>query len=71
VYFDTDTGSLDKGPEDRAGTLNALKQMVSLLASLVISADDQLAGSPAHQHILRPVTGEARVRTCLKWMRTS
>jgi vacuolar protein sorting-associated protein 13A/C len=29
VYFDTDTGSLDKGPEDRAGTINALKQMVS------------------------------------------
>lgn len=47
VYFDTDTGSLDKGPEDRAGTLEALKQM--------------LAGSPTHQHILRPVTGEARV----------
>jgi vacuolar protein sorting-associated protein 13A/C len=29
LLHDTDTGSLDKGPEDRAGTINALKQMVS------------------------------------------
>lgn len=47
VYFDTDTGSLDKGEKDRQGTLDALKAM--------------LMGSPTHQHILRPVTGEARV----------
>ena len=47
VYFDTDTGSLDKGPKDREGTLDALKSM--------------LAGSPTHQYILKPVTGEARV----------
>ncbi|WWD17860.1 hypothetical protein CI109_102304 [Kwoniella shandongensis] len=46
VYFDTDTGSLDKGPNDRQGTINALKAM--------------LTGSPKHQYILKPVTGEAR-----------
>ncbi|WVR05901.1 hypothetical protein IAU60_002927 [Kwoniella sp. DSM 27419] len=46
VYFDTDTGSLDKGPNDRAGTIEALRAM--------------LDGSPNHQYILRPVTGEAR-----------
>ncbi|WVQ62160.1 uncharacterized protein L199_000298 [Kwoniella botswanensis] len=46
VYFDTDTGSLDKGPDDRQGTIDALKAM--------------LDGSPNHQYILKPVTGEAR-----------
>ncbi|ODO11680.1 hypothetical protein I350_00464 [Cryptococcus amylolentus CBS 6273] len=46
IYFDTDTGSLDKGAEDRSGTINALRSM--------------LAGSPNHQYILKPVTGEAR-----------
>ena len=46
VYFDTDTGSVGKG-DDREGTLNALKSM--------------LVGSPTHQYILKPVTGEARV----------
>nr|XP_019015055.1 vacuolar protein sorting-associated protein vps13 [Kwoniella pini CBS 10737]OCF53836.1 vacuolar protein sorting-associated protein vps13 [Kwoniella pini CBS 10737] len=46
VYFDTDTGSLDKGADDRQGTIDALKAM--------------LDGSPNHQYILRPVTGEAR-----------
>ena len=48
VYFDTDTGSLDKGAENRQDTLDALKAM--------------LVGKPEHQYILRPVTGEARVR---------
>lgn len=48
VYFDTDTGSLDKG--DREGTIGALKQMLS--------------GPGKHQYILKPVTGEARVRFC-------
>jgi len=47
IYFDTDTGSLDKGAEDRQGTIDALKAM--------------LQGEPRHQHILKPVTGEARV----------
>jgi hypothetical protein len=47
VYFDTDTGSLDQGPGDRQGTIDALKAM--------------LLGEPKHQHILKPVTGEARV----------
>ncbi|ORY32314.1 hypothetical protein BCR39DRAFT_523905, partial [Naematelia encephala] len=47
VYFDTDTGSLDKGEDDRQGTIDALKAM--------------LDGSPKHQYILKPVTGEARV----------
>ncbi|KAK8865949.1 hypothetical protein IAR55_001098 [Kwoniella newhampshirensis] len=46
VYFDTDTGSLDKGANDRQGTIEALKEM--------------LTGSPRHQYILKPVTGEAR-----------
>ncbi|WRT64162.1 uncharacterized protein IL334_001091 [Kwoniella shivajii] len=46
VYFDTDTGSLDKGLDDRQGTIDALKAM--------------LDGSPNHQYILKPVTGEAR-----------
>nr|XP_018267277.1 vacuolar protein sorting-associated protein vps13 [Kwoniella dejecticola CBS 10117]OBR89435.1 vacuolar protein sorting-associated protein vps13 [Kwoniella dejecticola CBS 10117] len=46
VYFDTDTESLDKGSEDRQGTIDALKAM--------------LDGEPNHQYILRPVTGEAR-----------
>ncbi|WWC86271.1 uncharacterized protein L201_001144 [Kwoniella dendrophila CBS 6074] len=46
VYHDTDTKSLDKGPEDRQGTIDALKAM--------------LDGSPDHQYILKPVTGEAR-----------
>lgn len=46
VYFDTDTGSIDKGPQDRQGTIDALRHM--------------LAGSPKHQYILKPVTGEAR-----------
>lgn len=31
VYFDTDCGSLDKGEGDRAGTIDALRQMVCLL----------------------------------------
>ncbi|OCF42293.1 vacuolar protein sorting-associated protein vps13 [Kwoniella heveanensis CBS 569] len=46
VYFDTDTGSLDQGSDDRQGTIDALKAM--------------LDGSPNHQYILKPVTGEAR-----------
>jgi vacuolar protein sorting-associated protein 13A/C len=46
VYFDTDTGSLDKGLDDRQGTIDAIRHM--------------LAGSPKHQYILKPVTGEAR-----------
>ena len=46
VYFDTDTGSIDKGPDDRQGTISGLKEM--------------LTGSPNHQNILKPVTGEAR-----------
>ncbi|KAL7419546.1 Vacuolar protein sorting-associated protein 13 [Cryptotrichosporon argae] len=46
VYFDTDTGSLDKGGE-RQATIDALKSM--------------LLGQPSHQYILKPVTGEARV----------
>jgi vacuolar protein sorting-associated protein 13A/C len=46
VYFDTDTTTLDKGVDDRQGTIDALRQM--------------LAGSPKHQYILKPVTGEAR-----------
>lgn len=28
LYFDTDTGSLDKGQEDRQGTIDALRTMV-------------------------------------------
>ena len=47
MYFDTDTGSLDKGKDDRQETLDALKAM--------------LEGAPSHQYILKPVTGEARV----------
>ncbi|WVQ82769.1 hypothetical protein IAT38_004901 [Cryptococcus sp. DSM 104549] len=46
VYFDTDAESLDKGPNDRAGTIAAVKEMLS--------------GTPKHQYILKPVTGEAR-----------
>ncbi|EIW72804.1 hypothetical protein TREMEDRAFT_25659 [Tremella mesenterica DSM 1558] len=46
VYFDTDTGSIDKGSDDRQGTIDALKEM--------------LASPPTHQYILKPVTGEAR-----------
>ncbi|ORX35977.1 putative late endosome to vacuole transport-related protein [Kockovaella imperatae] len=48
VYFDTDTGSLDRGSEDRQGTLDALNAML-------LSKNDN------RQYILRPVTGEARV----------
>lgn len=47
IYFDTDTGTLDKGASDREGTIAALKAM--------------LVGTPSHQYILKPVTGEARV----------
>ncbi|KIR74970.1 vacuolar protein sorting-associated protein vps13 [Cryptococcus deuterogattii CA1014] len=45
IYFDTDTESLEKGP-DRSETIQALK--------------DMLDGSHKHQYILKPVTGEAR-----------
>lgn len=45
MYFDTDTGSLEKS--DREGTIDALKHMLS--------------GPGKHQYILKPVTGEARV----------
>lgn len=45
IYFDTDTESLEKGP-DRSETIQALK--------------DMLDGSHNHQYILKPVTGEAR-----------
>lgn len=47
LYFDTDTGSLDKGPDNSKGTVQALKAM--------------LANRPEHQYILKPVTGEARL----------
>ncbi|KAL1410608.1 Vacuolar protein sorting-associated protein 13 [Vanrija albida] len=46
VYFDTDATSIAK-PDNRDGTIDALKAM--------------LVGNPAHQHILKPVTGEARL----------
>nr|ODO02780.1 vacuolar protein sorting-associated protein vps13 [Cryptococcus depauperatus CBS 7855] len=46
IYFDTDTMSLNRGPGDRSGTIQGLK--------------DMLFGSPKRQYILKPVTGEAR-----------
>ena len=48
VYFDTDTDSLDRGADDRQGTLDAL--------SALLKSDNA-----DRQYILRPVTGEARV----------
>ena len=48
VYFDTDTDSLDRGPDDRQGTLDALNAMLT-------------SDNKDRQYILRPVTGEARV----------
>lgn len=47
LYFDTDSGSLDKGPDNTKGTIQAVKAM--------------LANSVEHQYILKPVTGEARL----------
>ncbi|BEI82300.1 hypothetical protein CcaverHIS002_0301680 [Cutaneotrichosporon cavernicola] len=47
VYFDTDSGSLDKGVDNQKATIQALKKMLS--------------NQVEHQYILKPVTGEARL----------
>lgn len=47
LYFDTDSGSLDKGAENQKATIQALKTMLS--------------NRVEHQYILKPVTGEARL----------
>ncbi|CAK9783702.1 putative late endosome to vacuole transport-related protein [Cutaneotrichosporon oleaginosum] len=47
LYFDTDSGSLDKGADNQKATIQALKTMLS--------------NRVEHQYILKPVTGEARL----------
>jgi hypothetical protein len=43
VYFDTDTPTISKADHDREGTINALREMVSLVGGSVARADDTLA----------------------------
>lgn len=47
IYFDTDTESLEKGPEERSETIQALKDMVGLNIR-ILNPSDKLCSWMAH-----------------------
>ncbi|GMK58122.1 hypothetical protein CspeluHIS016_0501540 [Cutaneotrichosporon spelunceum] len=63
VYFDTDTDSLDKDVNNKAETVRAFKTMLSNQGqkAAIQALKAMLTKHVAHQYILKPVTGEARL----------